>query len=138
MRKPFMTAAFLVASVAGQAAATQWDVTTDKGLVVHRLTADTIRLTVVCDPEGAFTPPQNYLFVEQSGQRVEAGELAVSGGDSAVSLPIEGAAALPTGNVESWNTAMNLLFGGGLLTLAVGELSAEAETEHQTNSCTAR
>ena len=95
--------AALFAAAAVPAGAEQWDVTKDKSLVVHRLAATDLRMTVVCDPEGAFSPPQNYLFVERRGQRVETGQLTVSEGDDSVNLPIIGAAAVPTGNVENWN-----------------------------------
>jgi len=130
--------AALFAATAVPAAAEQWDVTKDKSLVVHRLSADDLRMTVVCDPEGAFSPPQNYLFVERRGQRVETGELTVSGGDDTVNLPIIGAAAVPTGNVEDWNTATDMLFGGRGFNLAVGDVAAQLQIERLANVCRAQ
>lgn len=138
MRRSFMpVAAALFAASACPAIAAQWDVTNDKGLLIHRLKAEDLRVTVVCDPEGAFSPPQNYLFVEQNGQRVETGTLNVSGGDRTVTLPIEGAAVLPSENVEGWNASMKLLFGGGAVTLALGQASVAVNVERMNDSCTA-
>lgn len=138
MQRSFIPiAAALFAATACPAVAAQWDVTNDKGLLIHRLKAEDLRVTVVCDPEGAFTPPQNYLFVEQNGKRVETGVLNVSGDDRTVALPIEGAAVLPSENVEGWNTSMKLLFGGGAVTLALGQASVAVDVERTNNSCTA-
>lgn len=130
--------ASLFAAAAVPAGAEQWDVTKDKSLVVHRLAATDLRMTVVCDPEGAFSPPQNYLFVERRGQRVETGQLTVSEGDESVNLPIIGAAAVPTGNVENWNRGMDMLFGGRGVNVAVGEVAAQLQAERIANVCTAR
>ena len=55
-----------------------------------------------------------------------------------MNLPIIGAAAVPTGNVENWNTAMDMLFGGRGVNLAVGDVAAQLQIERLANVCAAR
>lgn len=138
MLKPILAAAMLLTSTAGQVAAVQWDVSNDKGLVVHRLADDALRLTVVCDPDGAFSPPQEYAIFEQSGQRVEGGEVVISRGDTAATLVVVGGSAIPFDNEQAWSAAVSMLLAGGPVNISLGNETVHLDLAPSNSRCQAR
>lgn len=138
MRKPFITAALLIASTAGQVAAAQWDISNDKGLVVHRLAADAMRLTVVCDPERAYSPPQEYAIFELSGKRVEGGEVVISRGDTAATLVVVGGSAIPSDNEQAWSAAVSMLLTGGPVNVNLGNETVHLDLAPSNSMCQAQ
>ena len=106
-----------------------WKIENDKGLVIHNLNAAPFQLTLVCDPDGAFIPPQNYMLVKLSGKELKSGTLEVEQGDETASLKIEAAAILAKNDAAEWNAATNLLFAGGAVTLKADAKELRVELE---------
>lgn len=121
------------------AAAEAWKLRNDKGLVIFSLDAAPFDLTLVCDPEGAFIPPQIYMLVDINGKRLESGVLEVAQGDHTVRLNVEHFAIVPARPDFEWNTATRLLFGGRTLMLKAGARERSLELRAvQGNPCLTR
>lgn len=132
-------AGLICASTSSIASAAAWEVTDDKGLQIHRLTVDSLRLTLTCDPEGLYSPPQNFALVDHLSQRVETGTLTVTSGEQAISLTIDGGSILPSHNTEAWNEGVAILLGSAPYTVQVGDVSASVTVEgNPRNVCATR
>lgn len=138
MRKSVAVTSILIAAAATQAPAAQWNVSDNKGLSVHHLATENLRLTVVCDPNNAFSPPQDYIIIEFDGQRVEEGELTITRGDDTATVVVEGASVLPAGNEQGWNAATSMLFAGGPVTVSVGGAAALVDVQGLPSNCPVR
>lgn len=111
-------------SLASPAWAEDWSVKNDKGLLIHKLASGDIALTVVCDPNGAYQPPEVFMMVEENGRKLEAGQLAVSRDGETARLNIVGAAIVARTDAGSWNKALGWLMDGGAVGFSTGNVEA--------------
>lgn len=118
MKKTLLVAAFIAAG--SPVFAAPWKVENDKGLLVHRLDAKPLKLMMVCDPDGAYIPPQVFMMIDVQAKRVESGNLSVTRDGETVALPIENGGISAKDNPDIWNKAVGWLLDGGAVDLSAG------------------
>ena len=69
MRTHAIVAAMFLAPAITQAAS--WNSGFDRGITYHVLKEGALELTLACDPNGAYDPPQDYLVVSMEGRFVD-------------------------------------------------------------------
>lgn len=69
MRDPAIVAAMILLPAAAQAAA--WTSGFDRGITYHALKEGALELTLACDPNGAYDPPQDYVVASMEGRFVD-------------------------------------------------------------------
>ncbi len=118
MKKTLLVAAFIAAG--SPVFAAPWKVENDKGLLVHRLDAKPLKLMMVCDPDGAYIPPQVYMMVTAGAKSLEAGDVTIRRADESVVLKIRAEVILARDNPDAWNKAVGWLLDGGAVDLSAG------------------
>lgn len=96
---------------ASAAHAVGWSSGQDRGIPFYSFGAGTLNLTIACDPEGIYQPPQQYIQATIAGKPVD-GAVSLSGNGEDVTLPFEsGTAFRQAVQPETWNKAMTVLHG---------------------------
>ncbi|TGN68328.1 hypothetical protein E4L95_01755 [Paracoccus liaowanqingii] len=105
-----------------------WDEATDfRGLHFYTASSDSIALTAVCDPGGAFIPPTNHLQIEIHGQPLEGPYTLKSGADTFTGTMIAGA-AISREDAE-WKDIVAVLRSGSELELTSADQTYQLDTE---------
>lgn len=106
MRLPLAVAALVLPSLAHAAG---WSNGIDRGVPFYGYQAEGINLTVACDPEGFYSPPQNYIQASISGRTVN-GPVVLSDGRQSVTLSFESGTAFKEAMTpENWSNAISIL-----------------------------
>lgn len=109
MKPPIAAVVFLFSAVAAHASG--WASGQDRGIPFYKLDAGSVSITVACDHEGIYDPPQQYLQASIAGKPVE-GDVSLRGSDREAILPFEsGTAFRQSMQSETWDKAMTILRG---------------------------
>lgn len=108
--KPHIGAMVFFAS-ASAAHAAGWSSGQDRGIPFYNLDAGSVSITVACDHEGIYDPPQQYVQASVAGKPLD-GKASLKGGGEEVTLPFEsGTAFRQSMQSETWNKAMTIIGG---------------------------
>lgn len=133
MKAQLAALALLLPTVA-QAAA--WSSGTDRGVPFYTLNSEGLSLTIACDPDAVYAPPQNYIQASVSGRPVD-GSVTISNGSNRVALPFEAGTAFKEAmQPETWNKAISILGAQADFTFKDQTVSTKAEPPSQlANDC---
>lgn len=127
-------AAVLLASC-GAAGAAEWTETDDKGLRLHALQDGTTTISLVCDSDGLWEPPEYHLVLQDGGGGFGTGEIQVSKDELTLTLALSGGAILSTDRT-AWNVLIDLLSKPGPVTFAAaGRRVVVSSTEGLVSRC---
>lgn len=102
-------AAALAIMLPAAAQAAVWSSGTDRGVPFYSLNSQGLSLTIACDPDDVYQPPQNYIQLSVSGRPVD-GSATISSGNNSVTLPFEAGTAFKEAvSPEAWEKAITIL-----------------------------
>ena len=128
--KQFIGAIVFFAS-ATAAHATGWSAGQDRGIPFYKLESGPVSITVACDPEGIYDPPQTYLQASVAGKPLDGG-VSLQGGGEKVTLPFEsGTAFRQSMEPETWNKAMTIISGPDAFSLDGQSTGKNGEPQQQ-------
>lgn len=105
------------------ASAMSWERMEARGIEAHTLQAQGVRLTLVCDPYGAYDPPQQYLlfkFGDQQDHRL----VGLNAEHASVNLDLIADAQLELmANPPDWAALLEIVSDGSAFTLTTDDQS---------------
>ena len=119
MRKFVILAAFL-SVLALPVGAGEWKSEENKGIFLHTIQEGTARLELVCDPEGAWLPPEFHVVVTPApGQFLEGTTIEVRTETETQTFPLSGG-SIVSRDPEVWNKVVATLAKPGPITFSAG------------------
>lgn len=116
--KSFVVTVLSLAGAAIPVSAAQWQSTEDKGLFEYTLQEGTARLELVCDPEGAWLPPEFHVVVTPApGQFLEGTTIEVRTETETQTFPLSGG-SIVSRDPEVWNKVVETLAKPGPITFS--------------------
>ena len=118
--KRFIISAFSLAGLAFPVGAGEWKSEEDKGLFLHTIQDGTARLELVCDPEGAWLPPEYHVVVTPApGQFLQGTSIEVRTETETQTFPLSGGSIVGR-EPEVWNKVVATLAKPGPITFSAG------------------
>lgn len=118
--KSFVVSAFSLAILALPVSAAEWQSVEDKGIFLHTIQEGTARLELVCDPEGAWLPPEYHVVVTPApGQFLEGTTIEVRTETETQTFPLSGG-SIVSREPEVWNKVVAILAKSGPITFSAG------------------
>ena len=118
--KSFVVSAFSLAVLASPVGAAEWQSAEDKGIFLHTIQDGTARLELVCDPEGAWLPPEFHVVVTPApGQFLEGTTIEVCTETETQTFPLSGG-SIVSREPEVWNKVVAILAKSGPITFSAG------------------
>ena len=100
--------------------AAEWQSAEDKGIFLHTIQEGTARLELVCDPEGAWLPPEFHVVVTPApGQFLEGTTIEVCTETETQTFPLSGG-SIVSRDPEVWNKVVATLSKPGPITFSAG------------------
>ena len=107
MRTHAAIAAMILVPAISQAAA--WTSGFDRGITYHTLKVDALELTLACDPNGAYDPPQDYVVASLEGRFVDGAATFGSSTDSVTVGFQQGNGLKRQMGDNEWNKLLSIL-----------------------------
>lgn len=118
--KSFVVSALSLAVMALPVGAAEWQSVEDKNLFLHTIQEGTARLELVCDPEGAWLPPEYHVVVTPApGQFLEGTTIEVRTETETQTFPLSGGSVVSR-EPEVWNKVVATLSKPGPITFSAG------------------
>lgn len=107
MRTHAIVAAMFLAPVTAQAAA--WTSGFDRGITYYTLKESALELTLACDPNGAYDPPQDYVVASMEGRFVDGPATFEGQGENVTIAFQQGNGLKLQMEDEAWNKLLSIV-----------------------------
>ncbi len=121
MCKTLLIAATCVMPIAAHAM--EWERMETRGIVAHTLQGEGARLTLVCDPEGSYETPQQYLLFKFDQDAVERQVVLESASQKVEMSLIADSLLKRIAPPETWAAMLDLISSGAAFTISTEDQS---------------